>query len=380
VTIQSAVPSPPADPYDFSLVLGGPLYQLLRRTHLAGDALDLVRRRIVVIALFAWLPLLVLSALAGDAWGSHVSVPFLRDVDTHVRFLVALPLLVAAELVVHARMRPLVRQFVDRGMRNSVVAELAMIAFVYGIGVMVWKSHMAVDVPTWYGVSAKGDWQPSLAGWWFGYVSLPLFQFIFVRWYFRLFVWIRFLWHVSRIDLKLVPTHPDRCAGLGFLPNVCTAFAPWLLAQGTLLSGTIANQIFFAGAQLPQFKVEIVTLVALMVFVVFGPLLVFAPRLARTRRTGLREYGVLAQRYVREFDQKWLRGSRTDEAFVGSADIQSLADLGNSFEIVRSMRAILFTRDATLQLVVLTLLPLLPLLLTMISVEQLLDRLLKIFI
>ena len=50
-------------PPDFSLVLGGPLFQLLRRAHLSDDALMLVRQRIIVIALFAWLPLLVLSAV-----------------------------------------------------------------------------------------------------------------------------------------------------------------------------------------------------------------------------------------------------------------------------------------------------------------------------
>ena len=30
---------------DFSLVLGGPLFQLFRRAHLSGDALELMHRR-----------------------------------------------------------------------------------------------------------------------------------------------------------------------------------------------------------------------------------------------------------------------------------------------------------------------------------------------
>ena len=46
------------DSPDFSLVPGGPLFQLLRRAHLTDDPLELQRRRIVVIALIAWLPLL----------------------------------------------------------------------------------------------------------------------------------------------------------------------------------------------------------------------------------------------------------------------------------------------------------------------------------
>src|SRR5512146_3226428 len=102
------------DPPDFSLVLGGPLYQLLRRAHLTDDALMLQRRRIVVISLFAWLPLAVLAALGGRLLGTEVAVPFLMDVDVHVKFLLAMPLLIVAELVVHQRMRTLAIAFRER--------------------------------------------------------------------------------------------------------------------------------------------------------------------------------------------------------------------------------------------------------------------------
>ena len=116
-----------------------------------------------------------------------------------------------------------------------------------------------------------------------------------------------------------------------------------------------------------------------MVFAVLGPLLVFGPRLAAAKRAGLREYGTLAQRYVREFDHKWLRGGApADEPLIGSADIQSLADLGNSFEVVKDMRWVPFTLQTVLQLAVVTLLPVAPLMLTMFSLEELLERLLKV--
>jgi hypothetical protein len=106
--------------------------------------------------------------------------------------------------------------------------------------------------------------------------------------------------------------------------------------------------------------------------------MVFAGQLARARRTGLGEYGVLAQRYVREFDAKWLRGDRDPaEPLVGSPDIQSLADLGNSFEVVRTMRFVPFSKDTVIQLAIVTVAPLLPLTLTMISLEELLKRLLS---
>jgi hypothetical protein len=116
-----------------------------------------------------------------------------------------------------------------------------------------------------------------------------------------------------------------------------------------------------------------------MLCLVLGPLLLFAPQLAEAKRVGLREFGTLAQRYVRDFDAKWLRGGApADEPFVGSADIQSLADLGNSFEVVRSMRVAPVTRQAVVQVVAATLLPIVPLALTMMPLEELLKKLLGI--
>jgi len=387
------------EPPDFSLVLGGPLYQLWRRTRLAGDALELMHRRIVTLALLAWLPLLVLSVAEGHAWGGSVTLPFLQDIGMHVRLLLALPLLIMAELVVHRRMRPVVGQFMTRGLiphearakfeaavasamrlRNSVAVEALLVAIVYVVGVgFIWRTQVALDVASWHGVPLDGKSHPTLAGWWMGCVSLPLFQFLLLRWYYRLFIWARFLWQVSRLNLSVMPMHPDRCGGLSFLSVASKAFSPVLVAQGAWLAGVMANRIFFAGATLVEFKMEIIGLATVMVFAVLGPLLVFLPQLADAKRKGTREYDNLANRYAREFDHKWLRGGApADEPLIGSADIQSLADLGNSYAVVKEMRILPFTMQTVLQLAVTPLLPVAPLLLTMIPLEELIVRLLKI--
>jgi hypothetical protein len=141
----------------------------------------------------------------------------------------------------------------------------------------------------------------------------------------------------------------------------------------------MANKIFYAGAKLTDFKMELIAWVIGMLFFVLAPLLVFVPRLARTKRAGLAEYGGLAQRYVREFDEKWLRGGApADEPLVGSGDIQSLADLGNSFEVVKGMKPVPFGKDTVLQLAVISLAPVAPLVLTMIPLGELIDQFLKI--
>src|SRR3954462_3914440 len=175
-----------ANPRDFSIILGGPLYQILRRAHITGDALELVRRRVIVISLFTWLPLLLLCALAGDAIVGAWAVPFLKDVQVHARFLLAMPLLIVAELVVHQRLRPVAYEFLARGLvsehsharfneclrsamrlRNSVAAELLLVVLIYGIGVtIVWRHAAVLDVSTWYATASGGESRLTLAGIW----------------------------------------------------------------------------------------------------------------------------------------------------------------------------------------------------------------------
>ena len=192
-----------------------------------------------------------------------------------------------------------------------MVGEVLLIAFVYVIGItVVWRHYAVLDAATWYATPGSDGTRLTLAGVWYGYVSLPVFQFLLLRWYFRLFIWTRLLWQVSRIELNLVPTHPDRVGGLGFLAGTSHAFVPLLMAHGALLAGQLANQIFHLGASLTQFRLEVLLLAIFMLLLVVGPLTVFAPQLARAKRTGLREYGTLAQQYVRAFDARWVRQRR----------------------------------------------------------------------
>ena len=327
---------------------------------MSGDVLELAHRRILFFSLFCWLPLFVLCAIQGQLLGGTAAIPFPLDVEVHVEFLVAVPLPMIAELVVHRQLRLVARQFLDRHLvaeadvprldaavaaafrlRNSVLAEVLLIAVVYAVGVLlVWRQYTSLDVATWYATPSGDGTKLSLSGLWYGYVSLPVFQFLLVRWYFRLVHLDSFLWQVSRLKLQLVPTHPDGTGGLSFLSSTAQAFMPLALAHGALLAGQIANRIFHVGATLPAFKAEIVILIVFLECLLLGPLFLFASQLSQAKREGKREYGTLAQRYVREFDAKWLRGGAPpDEPLVGSADIQSLADVGASYERVSAMNS-----------------------------------------
>ena len=251
---------------DFSLVLGGPIFQMLRRSHLSGDALELLHRRIAAVVLIAWVPLLLLSIPNRHFMAGTVTLPFLRDIEGHVRLLVALPVLIAAELIVHPRIRPGVKTFLTRRMvrrqdlprflaaidsamrlRNSVPIELGLAVLVFTVGQWVWRSQIALGASTWYAIPQAGHMHLTTAGYWYEFVSIPIFQFVLLRWYLRFFIWFRFLWQVSRLNLHLIPTHPDRAGGLSFLGKSSYAFGPILFAQGALLAGVIV---------LPQLEME----------------------------------------------------------------------------------------------------------------------------
>ena len=184
---------------------------------------------------------------------------------------------------------------------------------------------------------------------------------------------------MSRLNLRIVPTHPDRAGGLGFLGKGAYAFGPILFAQGVLLSALIASRVLYGGEVLLSFRVEAGVLIGFFLIVVLGPLAMFTPKLAHAKRQGLAQYGLLASRYVEQFDRKWVGGAAAgDDELLGTADIQSLADLGNSYAFVREMRAIPFGLDDAIRLAAATAAPLVPLGLIVLSFEELVAELVKI--
>jgi hypothetical protein len=389
------------DPHDFSLVLGGPLYRLYLRTHLAKTSMELVHRRVLAFVLITWAPLAVLSAI--DMRGSDaVTVPFFRDVAAHARLLIALPLLLLAEPVVHERVTGVARQFLDRRLiapgdlrrfvaliassvrlTNSGVLEIAILAVAAIGGHWMWMNQISLHVDTWYmEQGADGTRHATLAGRWYMFVSLPVFRFLLLRWYARLlFVWYRFLWLVSRMPLRLNALHPDQTGGLGFLNASVFAFVPVLVAQTTLTSALVAGRIWQEGATLPQFTNELVAVVAFLMLLVLLPQTFFAIQLERAWRAGIGQYGVLASRYVERFRQKWLcTHPLTHERLIGTSDIQSLADLANAFQVIRGMYLVPISKTTVVRLGLAVAAPLLPLTLTMIPFEAMLDRAMKMLI
>ena len=385
---------------EFSLTKGGPFFRALVRTHLMRPDLTLVLRRAVFFALLAWVPLLFLSILEGVAIGAAIKIPFLYDFPISVRLLLAIPVLIVAEVTIEGRAVETVRRFHQSGllkeknflefatlirkalkMRDSHLAEgIILIAVVFSSAFL--RVEFSGSSSTWQFLISPSGATRTMAGWWHILVSMPIFQFLAGRWFWRYLIWGWVLWGISRLDLNLVPTHPDRAAGLGFLGEAQTRFGIIVLAPSLILSAHLGQEILYAGATLAGYKMMIVEYVFFVLIALLAPLLIFSGKLFEIRRRGLLEYGALANRYVQFFDRKWIRGEAPEgEALLGSSDIQSLADLGNSFGVIREMRiAPLDLKTTVIPMAACAVIPLLPLALTVLPFEEIIERIIKILL
>lgn len=386
-----------ANEHELYFERGGPSYRLMQRIGLVRGDDPSVRRRIVAFLALTWVPLLILCLLEGRAVGATPKESFLLDFAAYARFFIAVPLLIVAEVIVGPRLTSAGMQFVQSGFvrdedfpkfdqaitrvarrRESPWAEVIMLGMaLIGAWTLTVETISGGATGTWHALSLSGDGQRlSFAGVWYHVVAVPLLQFLLFRWMWRLLLWIQFLFAVSRMNLKLVPTHADQAGGLGFLGIAHTSLGIFAFGVSCVFSADAAFRIVFHAAPIETFKVPLVVLLIVTQTVILGPLLMFAPILARTRREGLRSYSLLVVRYNRAFHEKWIDGPSPDgEPLLGSADIQSLADLGGSFEFIRAMRIVPFNQRTILQLAIITALPGLPLLLLVVPIEKVLNAL-----
>lgn len=383
--------------HPFLLMEGGPLFNIEKRLGLIKGSPPAAKRRALVAALLTWVPLLILSAIGGRAFGKSVSISFLRDFSTYTRFLFAVPLLLLAENVLGPRIAEAAAHFVTSGLvmekdyerfdkiierglrsRDSILAEIVIAILACFLSIVAF-TQTAVHATTWYATVTSFGTSLTWAGWWLVGFCTPLFQFMLLRWLWRLFLWFQFLDRVHRLDLQLIPTHPDEAAGLGFVGETQRFFGILLFAFSLGSTGVLANEVVYGKEPLINFAPGIAIYVVVAIICLVGPLALFAGTLIRIKREGLHQYGTLARTYTQLFQRKWIQNQNPDqEPLLGTGDIQSLADLGNSYALVEKMGSLPIDFHTLIQLVVAALLPIAPLLLTVMPLKDILKMLFKI--
>ena len=380
---------------------GGPVQRMGQRLAERMGLAHSTRLRILGFLAVTWLPLVVFAVMEGRALGPSPQESLLLDFGTYTRFFLGVPILILAEFVIGPRLRTAGMQFVEGGFvrredypafdqaiqrvarwRESKWAELAIlsVAFLGAWGLTAETMYGEAGFATWraptYATSTGLKF--SLTGLWYHLVALPILQFFWYRWIWRLIVWIIFLGSVARLKLNLVATHADQAGGLGFLGTAHVSLAILAFGLSSVLCAEAAFLIAFQQVSIDTFQIPYIVILVLVELIVLGPLLVFTPTLIRTRLDGLRAYSLLVARYNRAFHKKWVEeAAAADESLLGSSDIQSLADLGTSFESLRGMKTVPFSQLVIIQIAVITSLPCLPLFLLVMPISKILNLLTK---
>ena len=349
----------------------------------------------VGLALLAWLPLLLLQ-LAFRRTGPEPAITFLGDISVHVRFLLVIPLLVVADVVIAGRTRMTMEGFLSCGLvpekeqgrfqqavaRTVRLGDAAVVQAVLAgivallIGASI-RSQARDGVLRWFEVQGPQGTHLSAAGYWYMAASVML-AYLFLRLVWRYGLWCWLLFRASRLDLRLVGSHPDRAGGLGFVNVGHASFSALPLAGSCVLASRVATEVLQLGVPLQTFQLPLLSFVVLSLCVGTLPLPIFARALAHTKRRRLIEYGKLATRYVQEFEHKWVDGGApADEPLLGTGDIQSLADIGGSFERLATMKVTPLDRYTVLAFALASVLPLLPLALTVMPLEEIVKVLVR---
>ena len=378
------------------LFSGGPPQALARWLGLirAGEP-HLMRRALLTVAI-GWLPLVVLTALRGDLIRPDTANSFLLDFGIHLRFLVAAPLLVLAQAVCVPRLADLARQFVDMGLiadadrvrydaavtssqrlMNLPVVEVALTVLAYALVFALVKATPPEVVPSWHG--RLNPFAASPAGWWALLISLPLLLLLLLGWLWRICVWSRFLWLMSRLQLQLDGTHPDHAGGVGFVSESLEAFLPLGFIVGVICAGPVVNQVLHHHANPLQFKSVAIGAFIVVALLCAVPLLVFVGRLLKERSRARRQYGAFAVRMDKRFHAKWLSAAsgtvRTDQGPLDVSDLTGTNIANLLAANARAMRILPLESKSVGLLIVATLLPFVPVWLLVVPFDQVAKKL-----
>jgi hypothetical protein len=348
-------------------------------------------QQIVMVVCITWLPLAILASFQHVALGATQSRSFLKDVGIYARFFVALPIL----LVTPSKCRQTFQQIAQHFLKSGLVREsdrarfLAILTstmrlrylrgadWVWLVLAYVWSSaflfHPAVAsviAATWRTVGPVEHRSLSLAEWYFGAVSQPVLGFVVLHFLYRLGLWWRTLWRISRLDLRLKGSHPDGGGGLMFLglslhPCRWPAFA---LAASP--AGGLANVILATGASVLSFKYAIAFIAAFIAALFVGPLCFFHDQLRNTRMRAWLRYDRLAQRQLAQFEQKWIEDSRQNDLLT-QPDFSAVIDFSSTVDTVHQMRPWPVQRRQLLALIAAALLPFVPVAMLEFSIKDL---------
>jgi hypothetical protein len=369
-----------ADVPEFSLVRGGPFHKLRKILGVVPENdLGLARRTAILVAV-VWLPIVIGAIVEKRLLPGDSPDPLLRHFGVHARMLVAIPLLIYAEAVMERIVPAIVRQFTLAGLvvgrtkeefiqilrqaealRDSTWGKLVVAGAILSSIIMWSVSPFGSDELAWAASREGPETRIGFAGWWFLYVGRPVFSGLLAGWVWRLFVGWRLIRSISRLDLRLVPTHPDQAGGLGFVQQVSIADAWIVLAISVVLAGRWAHEVLYHGVHVDSLKPLMAAYIVIVLLVFLGPLLLFSRNLGRFKRRAMLEYSALVGTQGQLVYRKWVHGEEVgDPPILDSPELSCVADTNTVFEAVQKMRTVPIGKQALIPLLLAVVVPILP--------------------
>jgi hypothetical protein len=338
---------------EVSFVRGGPFFRAQEALGLVRPDLWNVGRRIAALIAIGWLPPLLITIFSNP--GGLPS--FVTAYRIHARMLVAVPALLLGEIFMESRFgavlahlrRAGVLEARDMAHMDAVLARLVRLrdAFLPELAVLVllivhtatsYRGLVGLDPTAWLGQGAGADLRLTPAGWYAVLISAPLFEFLLGLGLWKWLLWTFFAFNLSRRNLKLIATHPDKHGGLGFLGLTASAFAPIAFAAVIVIGATWRHDILHHAARLMDYRMPAIVLVLIIVAIALGPLLFFVPGLMALRRTAILEYGILGQIHSAEFHEKWiLHRAGHESEFLQPPESTTLANFGRNYQKIAQL-------------------------------------------
>jgi hypothetical protein len=340
------------------------------------------QKEAAALTFVAWLPFVVASLVEGGLAGAFA--PRSLDLSMHARFLVAIPLSHVGTAILGHICKDSLRRLVDEGMGpalplGAMAAKLGRWQESRRWAVLLWVVSFLFGQALFWGVvsTPAAEEGAGAAGprWiWATWVALPIFYLVVLR---ALTLWLCWCWALfrgGRLPLRLSAAHPDYAGGLEFMVLPSMVLCVVVVGLSAVLASAWGTEIAFEGTTLTKYVKVLIAWVIVVLLVTLGPLVSLSPSLLRARVQGLRGFGGLASSYTRQFEDRWIR-SVPDLPLLGAQDIQSLADLGGSFQVVRGMRMFPFQGRHALIVLLAAVAPSFPLVFTQVPLREILKRL-----
>lgn len=382
-----------AETFSVSLVRDDLFFRVQRAIGLVPRSGLGVLRRALAYALVTWVPIAVWVALAGRAVSGAVDEPLLQHFGVTVRCLVAIPLLVLAEGMAQATLYRLLPQFVRAGvvtdvtafvktlegvkrLRDRTLPWVVIFAVALAWTVLAPDTHQGHDLR--WAEDAAHSRGVGFGGWWYLYVARPIYLTLALAWLWRILLGFVLFKRIAALPLSLVPTHPDRLGGLGFLESVPVAFALVILALSAVFAAGWGHNVMYHGMNVSDLKVPVAAFVVLIAVVVLAPLAVFGGPLRRTKRAALLDYGALVAEHGRIVHRRWIEKKPVvDDALMSAPEIGPVADVQAIYEAVQKMRPLPIGKSTLLAVLVPALIPVLVVVSIQVPIGQMLLQVLK---